>query len=103
MPFDGETYSRELDGERLLTQLDRVREAMLRWPRWWTLSELQGVAGGSQAGISARVRDLRKKKFGKFRGGHRRREGGLWEYRIVRFVTGPGGQGELFSVGGGHA
>jgi hypothetical protein len=55
---------------------------------WRTLSEIEKVlgVGHSQAGISARLRDFRKEKFG----GHtveRRRRGnaakGLHEYRLI--------------------
>lgn len=83
MPFDGETYSRQLDFDRLKGQLDRVREAMRRWPRWWTIAELRQVAGGSEAGISARIRDLRKEKFGGHRIERKRNDAGLWWYRMV--------------------
>jgi hypothetical protein len=51
--------------------------------RWWTLSELAERCGGTEAAISARIRDLRKAKFG---GGVVERErvsGGLWRYRVV--------------------
>lgn len=84
MPFDGDTYKRELDCARLTGQLNRVREALSRWERWWTLSELQAVAGGSEAGISARVRDLRKPKFGNFIIEHKRCEDGLWRYMMIK-------------------
>ena len=86
MPFDGETYEREHDFARLTTQLERV-EFILKLGGAWTLSQLHDACGGSEAGISARIRDLRKEKFG----GHevqRRRRGdpkqGLWEYWIQR-------------------
>jgi hypothetical protein len=53
---------------------------------WRTLEEIRSRVGGSEAAISARLRDLRKDKFG----GHivesrRRGDGsrGLWEYRLV--------------------
>jgi hypothetical protein len=82
--FDGLTFDPALDLERLESQLGRVYRC-LKGGRWFTLSELQTAVGGSEAGISARLRDLRKTKFG----GHqvlRRRRGdpakGLWEYRL---------------------
>lgn len=83
--FDGRTYDPALDGERLGTQLDRVRDMLLgHRGEWFTLSELQSIAGGSEAGVSARLRDLRKER----NGGHdvrgRRRSGGTWEYCIPR-------------------
>ena len=94
MPFDGETYRRDLDMGRLKTQLDRVYTCLRRDPRWWTLSELQAVCGGSEAGVSARVRDLRKDKFGGNEVERQRGDGGLWRYRMV---VGEPRQRELFA------
>jgi hypothetical protein len=81
--FDGDTIA-AFDCERLGRQLAGVLGALERGG-WWTLGELVAVAGGSESGCSARVRDLRKPKFG----GHvieRRRRGdpraGLWEYAM---------------------
>lgn len=82
--FDGEAIEPGLDDARLGRQLAGVLAALSRGG-WWTLAELTAVAGGSEAGVSARVRDLRKTRFG----GHvieRRRRGdptrGLHEYRL---------------------
>lgn len=82
--FDGETYVRAIDNPRLTTQLARVRE-LLSDGYWWTLGELEQTLDYKfpQASISARLRDLRKPKFG----GHTidRRRGsspGLFEYRM---------------------
>ena len=47
------------------------------------------VAGGSEAGISARLRDLRKEKFGGYSIERKRSDEGLWWYRMER-------KGELF-------
>ena len=63
MHFDGQTYSPELDLARLSSQLERVKAVMLSG-NWYTLQELQRLCGGSEAGISARLRDLRKKHHG---------------------------------------
>lgn len=88
--FDGDTYDHAKDGDRLTGQLEAVHETLLAGG-WWTLSDIQGAIGkGSEAGISARIRDLRKPKFG----GHeveRRRcaEPGLWEYRLVQKERAP--------------
>ena len=88
--FDGETYSAAEDGERLATQLRRVYQAF-RSGEWWTLARLAKYVGGSEAGVSARIRDLRKERFG----GHlidRRRipdSRGLWEYRMVDNIARP--------------
>jgi predicted Holliday junction resolvase-like endonuclease len=82
--FDGRTYEPEFDHARLTGQLMRVYEFM-QDGRWHTISVIVLVAGGSEAAVSARLRDLRKPKFGS----HlidRRRVGtsGLFEYRLVK-------------------
>jgi hypothetical protein len=89
LDFDGETYEREEDQERLTSQLARVRDA-LRDGQWRTLREIVSIIAhrtsiiDPEASISARVRDLRKDRFGAFVVRHRRRgyDGGTWEYQI---------------------
>lgn len=89
MPFGGATYDPGLDRERLTRQLGRVFECMIDG-NWWTLEELQRachrlrgyVGNDSQAGISARVRDLRKARFGGYTVYRRRRAVSLWEYQL---------------------
>ena len=83
--FDGATIDPQLDAARLETLLGKVSELMYDGA-WRTLAEIRDVTGGSEAGISARLRDLRKRKFG----GHlveRRRRGdpkaGLFQYRLI--------------------
>ncbi len=90
--FDGETYDPRLDLPRLTTQLERVRGLML-YTRdndgWWTLPMLTNAVmrtwgvRASEASVSARIRDLRKDKFGGYTVIHRRRTDGLWEYRLL--------------------
>jgi hypothetical protein len=82
--FDGVTYDPERDRERLKTLLERVFAYMLD-RRWHTLAEIMTYCGGSEASVSARLRDLRKPRFGSH-GVERRRHAtrpGLWEYRLV--------------------
>jgi hypothetical protein len=54
---------------------------------WRTLAEiLVGIGGvGTEAAVSARLRDCRKEKFGSHSIERRRRggQGGLYEYRLV--------------------
>jgi hypothetical protein len=80
--FDGITYDPALDGPRLRTQLHRVRAALANGA-WWTLRGLADQCGGSEAGVSARLRDLRKRRHGCHRISRRRLDGGLWAYRMV--------------------
>lgn len=86
MNFDGATYSPSLDLSRLESQLERVRELMLD-SKWRTLDEIHRIVGGSEAGISARLRDLRKPRFGSYQVNRRRRgdaTAGLFEYRLLK-------------------
>lgn len=82
--FDGKTYDPALDGDRLRRQLGRTWEA-LRDGEWRSLFELSVKTADPEASISARIRDLRKEKFGSYTVLRRRRDGrgGLWEYRLV--------------------
>jgi hypothetical protein len=60
---DGATYDPSLDGPRLRTLHAKVF-AFMRSGRWCTFREIQDVCGGSEAGISARLRDFRKAAHG---------------------------------------
>lgn len=84
--FEGVTYEAALDYGRLSTQLAKVFTCM-KDSKWRTLSEIQEIIRcGSEAGISARLRDLRKSKWGEHTINRRRRgtpELGLWEYQLV--------------------
>lgn len=82
--FFGESFDEKQDGERLRTQLQRVQTYMdVGW--WRTLAEIKAVAGGTEASISARLRDLRKAPFFLSVERHRVPDGnGLHEYRVVR-------------------
>lgn len=90
MPFDGETYEPQADRKRLTRQLDCVRSFLLsRHGQWFTLRELSDALEKiyqrpfPEASTSARIRDLRKQSYGRFKVDRRRRaEGGTWEYRL---------------------
>lgn len=97
------TLDPQLDGPRIATLLETVRDVMERG-LWLTLEEIQGYcdrrgAHGSEAGISARLRDLRKPEHGR-RTVERRRRGdpraGLWEYRLAPLYA----TGEQMRLGG---
>jgi hypothetical protein len=80
--FDGETFDRKRDGARLAAQLGRVRVA-LEDGEWHTLAELSVRTDAPEASVSARLRDLRKPRFGA-RTVERRYVGdGEWEYRML--------------------
>ncbi len=63
--FDGNTYNHERDKDRLQRQLARVRGAMMDG-NWHTLRELSERLGDPEASVSARLRDLRKPRFGSY-------------------------------------
>ncbi len=81
--FDGKTFNQRRDGRRLNGQLAAVHSILSGDYRWYGLRELATRCSGSEAGVSARIRDLRKPKFG----GHiiqkRCVNNGLWEYRLL--------------------
>lgn len=86
--FGGSTYLPYLDSARLSSQLERVKQLM-NDGEWRTLPQIQAIVGGSEAGISARLRDLRKQKFGGLIV-NRKRIGdpskGLWVYQVQESV-----------------
>jgi hypothetical protein len=79
--FDGATFNRDRDENRLRRQLDAVRRSMLSGG-WWTLARLATAAQGSEASVSARLRDLRKQKFGAYDIERRYVANGVWEYHL---------------------
>jgi hypothetical protein len=81
-PFDGRTIDHEKDHGRLAAQLGRVRTLMLD-STWRTLPEIEAITHDPQASVSARLRDLRKQKFGGYTVERRRRSEGLHEYRVL--------------------
>ena len=83
--FDGLTYEPKLDMERLGKQMKLVAGYM-QCGRWMTLAELSALTGAPEASVSARLRDLRKPRFGGHTVDRRRRshDSGTWEYRLRR-------------------
>lgn len=88
LDFDGSTFDAKLDAERLSKLLGAVLRCMLD-QQWRTLGEIHAAINyiGSEASISARLRDLRKPKFGSYTVERRRRgkpSDGLFEYKVVK-------------------
>jgi hypothetical protein len=85
--FDGATYDPDRDGERLTRQA-RLVFRLMRDGQWHTLPEITdrlerlGWHEPEQS-ISARLRDLRKAKFGGHTVERRYVSKGLWKYRLV--------------------
>jgi hypothetical protein len=83
----GETFDPDLDAPRMGAQLQRVFNVM-RDGSWRTYYEIAAITGDPVQSVSARVRDLKKPRFGSRTIERRRRgTGGTWEYRLV--VDGP--------------
>jgi hypothetical protein len=80
--FDGLTYSQPDDRQRLNSQLHRVFDYM-KPGAWHTLAEIATAVGGSENGVSARLRDFRKPRFGGHTVERRRVAGGVFEYRLI--------------------
>ena len=91
MPFDGETYVPAMDKPRLNAQMTRVMGIMADG-KWRTLRDLEAITGDPQASISARLRDLRKAKFGGHTVDRLRISGGTYQYRLTLFVPGEAGE-----------
>ncbi len=78
----GKTFDRKKDGKRLEGQYKKVL-ALMSDGKWRTLREISdGIGGGSEAGVSARLRDLRKPEFGSFKVSKARIGAGLWKYKL---------------------
>jgi biotin operon repressor len=86
--FDGETFQPEFDYDRLGAQMRSVYDQMSDG-RWHTIEELAERLDAPAASVSARIRDLRKGKFGGFRVDRVRATGGLFRYRLVAGSTSP--------------
>ena len=76
----GPAFDEALDGKRVRTDIERIRDFM--WGNgWWTLKALETVLDIPQATISADLRHLRKERFGSYQVDKvRRGEGGTWLY-----------------------
>lgn len=83
--FDGAVYSDKQDRKRLLTQLERVLDAMSDG-HWHTLKEMGETLDESEASISAQMRNARKERFGsRIIECHRvPGKNGLCQYRLLR-------------------
>lgn len=83
LDFDGATYRRDRDQARLAGQLARVADCLADGA-WWTLATLAARTGDPEASVSARIRDLRKGRFGGYTVQADNVGRGTWRYRLVR-------------------
>lgn len=80
--FDGADLT-TADEIRLTGQYLRVYSFVLD-SKWHTLREISDACEGSEASVSARLRDLRKRRFGSHEVVKRRTlKPGVWEYRLI--------------------
>ena len=79
----GKNFSRARDGERLARQTRAVWNVM-RVMGWRTLPELASVLDEPQQSISARLRDLRKPRFGGWDVQRQYEGNGVWAYRVLK-------------------
>ncbi len=95
MGMFGPVYDKGLDGVRLRTQLEVIRDVMVQASdcgAWLTLREIAQMTRYGEASISAQLRHLRKRQFGGYLIEKRRRgvpTHGVWEYRLLRGATPP--------------
>lgn len=80
--FDGSTIEPERDNSRLGDQLRKVLNLM-RDGEWRTLDEISRATGSPVASVSARLRDLRKERFGKHVIEREYVDRGLFKYRMA--------------------
>lgn len=80
--FDGETFEPARDHDRLARQLDAVADVMADGA-WRTLREIATACGAPESSVSARLRDLRKPRFGAHHVERRYQGDGVWAYRVI--------------------
>lgn len=80
--FDGPDLA-PADQARLAGSLARVL-ALMQDGRWRTLPDIAFWAQCKEQSASARLRDLRKAKFGSWTVEKRRIGNGLWAYKVTR-------------------
>ena len=81
-PRDGTTFDPTRDMARLNKQARDVATVMIDG-RWRSLRELSDATGHPEASVSARLRDLRKTRFGAHVVERQNMGGGLWNYRLM--------------------
>lgn len=83
--FDGSDYVKIWDWKRLTGQIQRIFELMCD-EHWRTLREISVLTGAPESSVSAQLRHLRKKHFGKHTVNKRRKGDptrGLFEYQVI--------------------
>ena len=82
-PFSGETYEHERDHDRLSAQYWQVF-AVMADGQWRTLQQISEACGGAPTpSVSARLRDMRKERFGSHQVERKFVSRGLFTYRLI--------------------
>lgn len=79
---DGRTYDDRRDRLRLNRQARMIYDVMIDG-RWRSLADINHLTAEPEASISARLRDLRKPRFGSHLVERRYIAHGVWEYRVL--------------------
>lgn len=82
MHFDGATYVHDRDGNRLGAQYIRVFDVM-KDGQFRSLKDIAAITGDPESSVSARLRDMRKERFGSHKVERRHVADGLFEYKLV--------------------
>lgn len=82
MYFDGNTYSHERDSARLGEQMMAVLSVMADG-KWRTLAAIASETNAPEASVSARLRDLRKPRFGGYTVNREYVRRGLYQYQLL--------------------
>lgn len=80
--FDGTTYVHSRDGARLGEQMASVLSVMADG-KWRTLADIASETNSPEASVSARLRDLRKPRFGGHTVNREFLRRGLFQYQLV--------------------
>lgn len=86
MYFDGNTYSHERDSARLGEQMMAVLSVMADG-KWRTLASIASETNAPEASVSARLRDLRKPRFGGYTVNREYVRRGLYQYQLLVHET----------------
>jgi hypothetical protein len=80
--FDGMTYNPQRDQARLSSQCERVYNFM-RDGIWRSLQTIAEATGDPESSVSARLRDLRKDRFGAHTVNRMHMGNGLYFYQLL--------------------
>lgn len=80
--FDGATYDAARDCTRLAEQTQAVF-AIMKDGQFRTLSHISRMTGAPEASVSARLRDLRKPRFGGHTVNRQYLRRGLYQYQLL--------------------